>query len=165
MVFRWNLRDGKSLHVPKTFLSILADLNNVVKESNKQSKMVLILPLYFLFLQFFFPNLLGSFQVFQLQLVSPSPSCVHSLFNSLARSKYLIIFSLSFISPPWNPLDGKFFFIPLISIMVLFFCQYLVIRLYLKISENFKLTFSWTNSGLCICYLLCSNFKFLHNSQ
>ena len=50
-------------------------------------------------LQVFFPSLWRPFQVFQLLLVSPSPSCstIVFFFISLTKSKYISIFSLSFI--------------------------------------------------------------------
>ena len=53
-----------------------------------------------------FSNPLGLFQVHQLQLVSPSSSCFTVLFlfcffGSLARSKNLLIFLLSFIFTWW----------------------------------------------------------------
>ena len=55
--------------------------------------------------QFFhwFPVLLVSLQSFQgLKLVSQLPSC-SKIFRTLARSKYLYIFSLSFIFSLWSP--------------------------------------------------------------
>ena len=50
-------------------------------------------------LVFFFQNLpalRGFFQVLQLKLASPSPLCFIVFFSSLARSKYLSLFSISF---------------------------------------------------------------------
>ena len=48
------------------------------------------------FLSFPLPNHWGSFQVYQFQFVSTSPSFSIVLFCSLARSRYLSLFSLSF---------------------------------------------------------------------
>ena len=46
-------------------------------------------------------NLWESFQVHQLQLVSPSPSC-STYFCSLSKSKYLSLFSFSLIFMLWS---------------------------------------------------------------
>ena len=49
-----------------------------------------------------FPSPLKLFQVHQLQLTSPPPSCITDLFTLQARPKYLFSFELSFIFSPWT---------------------------------------------------------------
>ena len=49
----------------------------------------------------------GLFKAHQLQLVSRSPSCSIVLFSSLARSRYLSLFSLSFNFAPWSARTAK----------------------------------------------------------
>ena len=91
-------------------------------------------------------------------------------FRSLARSKYLFLFSLSFISLgdplKWqNPLDDKF-------VCFFFFGGGLLINAksglraeILLVSQNFK-EFYASHSGLCIQHLaVWSNFNVLHSSQ
>ena len=89
-ICHWSLSDSKSPRVSWTFLSILADLNCIVVW------MVSILPLTSNSTTLFSDSFGTPFQVHQLQLVSPSSSCF-SFCSSLARSKYLSIFLLSFI--------------------------------------------------------------------
>ena len=130
MDFYWSLSDSKSIQVSTTPLSFLADLNNTV------FWMVSILPLI---------------------STSPSPCttlpsapitiCInvtfmfHSFFSSLARSRYLFLFSLSFSFTQRSAATVKS-----TIRQVLFFVYYhkvtssgrdKMIRLYLKIPENF----------------------------
>ena len=95
MVFHWSLRDNKSPQVSKTLLCILADLNNAVVW------MVSTRPLI---------SKPSSPCIIHLVTV-PSASItigiivtfmLHRLFTSLARSKYLLIFSLSFSFILWS---------------------------------------------------------------
>ena len=80
----------KSPKVSGTLLSILANLNNAIVW------MVSTSPLISNSSSDFLPSPWGLFRAHQLQLISPSPSCSIVFFNSLASSKYLSLFSLSF---------------------------------------------------------------------
>ena len=53
------------------------------------------------------PIFWGLFQVPELLLVSLSPSCFIEFFSSLARSRYSLFFSLSFIYTPWSVRTAK----------------------------------------------------------
>ena len=96
----------------------------------------------------------------------------HNFFNSLARSKYLSFFSLSFISTLWS--DGT---VKSTILQVLFFFLLIIIRsgrlteiwwfVFISKSQmSLCVSFSRGDSGLCIYHLFVwSNFNFLHISQ
>ena len=95
MVFHWSLSDSKSPQVSKTLLCILADLNHAVVWmlsahpliSNSSSP--LIKPLG---IDPSTPTTIGIAVTF----------IFHSIFSSLARSKYLSLFSFSLIFTLWS---------------------------------------------------------------
>ena len=89
MIFHLSLSDDKSPQVSRSLLSILANLNNavvwmVLAYSLISSSSSLL------------PSLWRLFQVHLLQLVSLSPSCSIVFFNSLTRSKYILLFFVFF---------------------------------------------------------------------
>ena len=100
MVFHWSLSDSKSPQVSRTRLKILAVLSNAV---------VWIVSTR--------PPTSKSFRLFNnpLVIVPKSPitigtivtSMFHSFFNSLARSRFLSFFSLSFRFILWSAWDSK----------------------------------------------------------
>ena len=115
------------------------------------------------------------YQAHQLQLVSPTLSCSLVFFSSLARSKHLNLFSLSFNFTLWSAGTAKS-----TIRQVLFFCFFLFFFFFflLTITRSGRLTeiwwsiwiskflwilrvpFSLLNSGLCIYYLFAqSNLK------
>ena len=132
MVFHWSLSDSKSRQVSWTLLSILSDLKkfncgNALDSSN---------PVYATYIL----SLWGPIQVHQLPLVS-----------QIFKLQILIyLFAFILLSGPLgrqNPLVDKFlFFFLLINIGS---GWNLVIRLYLKIQDNFCVSFSHTDSSLC----------------
>ena len=86
MVFHWRLSDSKSLQVSRTLLSILAVFNNAVvwivstrlstsKSSRTFNNLLVTVPKV--------PTTIGIIVTFMF----------HSFFNSLARSRYLSLFS------------------------------------------------------------------------
>ena len=100
MVFHWSLSDSKSPHVSRTRLRILADLSNAVvwivstrpptsKSSRPFNNPLVIVPNA--------PITIGTIVTFMF----------HSLFNSLARSRYLSFFSLSFRFILWSAGTAK----------------------------------------------------------
>ena len=94
IVFHWSVSDGLSPRLSRTLLSILANINNVAV------LMILILPL----ISNSASSLLspwGLFQLHQLLLVSLSPYST-AFFRTLVGSKYLSIFSISFIFTLWS---------------------------------------------------------------
>ena len=95
MVFHWSLSDCKSPQVSRTRLSILADLSNAViwivstspptsKSSRPFNNPLVIVPKA--------PITIGTIVTFTF----------HIFFNSLARSRYLSFFSLSFRFILWS---------------------------------------------------------------
>ena len=101
MVFHWSLSDSKSHRVSRTLLSILAVLNNVV-----------------VWMVSAHPLISKSFIPFNNPLVTVPKAPItidinvtfkfHSFFNSLARSRYLSFFSLSFSFILWSAGTAKF---------------------------------------------------------
>ena len=89
IVFQWSLSDNEIPLVFRNILSNLLDLNNAI---------VWIVSLFSdsQVFQSLFLILWGFFQVYQFQLVLLIPSCSIGFFSSLARSKYLSHFLLSF---------------------------------------------------------------------
>ena len=100
MVFHWSLSDSKSPQVSRTRLSILAVLSNAViwivstrpptsKSSRPFNNPLVIVPNA--------PIIIGTIVTFMF----------HSFFNSLARSRYLSFFSLSFRFILWSAGTAK----------------------------------------------------------
>ena len=100
MVFHWSLRDSKSPQVSRTRLSILAVLSNAVvwivssrppisKSSRPFNNLLVAVPNV--------PITIGTIVTFMF----------HSFFNSLARSRYLSFFSLSFRFILWSAGTAK----------------------------------------------------------
>ena len=90
MVFPWSLSNSKSPQVSRTLLGILANLNDVDLMMFNCS-LISNLP-------FLLPILWGLFQVHQLQLPLPSPSCsTVVVFSSLQSSDIYLFFRLLLI--------------------------------------------------------------------
>ena len=115
MVFHWRLSDSKSPQVSRTLLSILAVFNNAVfwmvstrppifRSSRPFNNPLVTVPKA--------PITIGIIVTFMF----------HSFFNSLARSRYLSLFSRSFSFILWSARTAKstilqiFFFLLLIII-------------------------------------------------
>ena len=133
MVSNWSLSDSKSPQVSWTFLCILTDLNNAVvwmvsnhplisRSSSPCTNHLVTVPSA--------PITIGITTTFM----------IHNFFSSLARSRYLFLFSLSCSFTLWSTGTAKF-----TIRQVLFFCYHYVwstgrgevIRLYFKIPNNF----------------------------
>ena len=112
MVFHWNLNDSKSPQVSRTLLSILAVLNNVVvwmlstrlPISKFSSPFNNPLPKA--------PITIGIIVTFMF----------HSLFNSLARSRYLSFFSHSFSFILWSAGTAKSTILQILSFLLIIIC-------------------------------------------
>ena len=151
MVFHWSLSVSKSPQVSRTVLSILTDLNNAVvwivsvrppisKSSRPFNNPLVIVPNA--------PITIGTIVTFMF----------HSFFNSLARSKFLSFFSLSFRFILWSAGTAKstilqIFFLLLINMRsgLLAWIRWTVRTL--KSHRSLCVSFSWTGAGLCIYHL------------
>ena len=164
MVFHWRLSDNKSTQVSRTFLSILAVFNNAVvwmvstRPTTSKSSCPFNNPLVTVPKA---PITMGIIATFMLQ----------SFFNSLARSRYLSLFSHSFSFILWSAGTAKS------TILQIFLFLLIIIRSGLlaenwwsvcmsKSHRSLCVSFSRTGAGLCIYHLLAwSNLNFLHISQ
>ena len=164
MVFHWSLSDSKSPQVSRTLLSILAVFNNAV-----------------VWMVSTLPPISKSSRPFNnpLVIVPKAPITIsiivtfmfHSFFNSLARSRYLALFSRSFSFILWSAGTAK------LTILEIFFFLLIIIRSGVlaeirwsvcisKSHRSLWVSFSRTGAGLCMYHLLAwSNLNLLHISQ
>ena len=158
MVFHRGLSDSKSPQVSRTRFRFLAVLSNAVVQivstrprTSKSSRL------------FNNPLVIGTIVTFMF----------HSFFNTLARSRYLSFFSLSFRFILWSAGTAKS-----TILQILFFFFLLIIMrsgllagirwsvCMLKSHGSICESFSRTGAGLCIYHLFVwSNWNFLHISQ
>ena len=162
MVFHWSLSNNKPLQVSRTLLSILADINNAV---------VLILttrPLISKSSRPFTKSLVTVLRA-PTTIVITSTFMFHSFFNSLTRSKYLSFFLLSFNFTLWAGTAKSTIEKVLFLLIILRSGRLIEIRgsdYISKSQRSFFVSFSWTDSGLCIYHLFVwSNLDFLHSFQ
>ena len=112
MVFHWSLSDSKSPQVSRTRLRILAVLNNAVvwivstrpptsKSSRHFNNTFVIVPKS--------PITIGTVATFMF----------HGFFNSLARSRYLSFFSLSFRFILWSAGTAKSTILQILFIIII----------------------------------------------
>ena len=166
MVFHWNLSDSKSPQVSRTRLRILAVLSNAViwivstrPPTSKTSRL--------------FNNSLVIVPKASITIGTIVTFMFHSFFNSLARSRYLSFFSLSFRFILWSAETAKwtiwqilffFFWLTIIRSGLLAGISWSVCTL--KSHRSLCLSFSRTGAGLSIYHLLAwSNLNFLYISQ
>ena len=164
MVSLWNLSDSKSTQVPRTLLSILANLNNAViwmistrplisKSSSLCTNPLVAIPSA--------PITTGISVTFTF----------HSFFNSLAMSRYLSLFYLSFSFTLWSAgITKSTTWQVLIFLLTITRSGHLTdIGLSVcnsKSQRTLCVSFSRMDSELCIYHLfMWSNLNFLHNSQ
>ena len=164
MVFHWSLSDSKSHHVSKTLLSILAVLNNAVvwmvctpPPTSKSSSP--------------FNNPLVTVPNAPITICKIVTFMFHSFFNSLARSRYLSFFSLSFSFILWSAGTAKSTILYVLFLLLIIVRSGLLdeirwsVRM-LKSHRSLCVSFSRTATGLCTYHLFeWSNSNFLHNSQ
>ena len=165
VVFHWSFSDSKSSQVSRTRLRILAVLSNAVvwivsncpptsESSRPYNNPLVIVPNA--------PITIGTIVTFMF----------HSFFNSLARSRYLSLFSHSFRFILWSAGTAKS---RMLQILFFFVVDYFeawssgrdfVIRLYVNSHRSLCKSYSRTGAGLCIYHLFVwSNWNFLHISQ
>ena len=134
MVFHWSLSDSKSPQVSRTRLRILAVLSNAVvwivstrPPTSKSSRL--------------FDNPLVIVPNAPITISTIVSFMFHSFFNSLARSRYLSLFSLSFRFILWSAGTAKSTILQILFFFFFFVDDYevwssgrdLVIRLYVKV--------------------------------
>ena len=164
MVFHWSLSDSKSPQVSKKRLSILAVLSNAVvwivstrqltsKSSRPFNNPLVTVPNA--------PITNGTIVTFMF----------HRFVNSLARSRYLSFFSLSFRFILWSAGTAKSTILQILFLLSIIMRSGLLagIRRFvcmLKSHRSLCELFSRTGAGLCIYNLFVrSNWNFLHISQ
>ena len=170
MVFHWRLSDSKSPQVSRTLFSILAVFSNVVvwmvstrpptsKSSSPFNNPWVTVP------------------------KAPITMCIivtfmfHRFFNSLARSRYLSLFSHSFSFILWSAGTAKSMLLQIFLFLFCFVFLSIIMRsglraeirwsvCMLKSHRSLWVSFSRTGAGLCIYHLLVwSSLNFLHISQ
>ena len=104
-LFAPELADGLSLE--SEWQQVSSGSQNFSQYSFDQKNTVCMVSILFFFFGFavhpvYFPSLLGTFQVHQLQLVSPSPSCSTGFVVLEQGDSIFKIFSLPFIFIPWS---------------------------------------------------------------
>ena len=140
MVFHWRLSDSKSPQVSRTLLSILAVFNNAVvwmvstqpptsKSSRPFNNPLVTVPKA--------PITIGIIVTFMF----------HSFFNSLARSRYLSLFSHAFSFILWSAGTAKS------TILLIFWFCWLLLGLVFgpRLSDSFVYQ---SPTGVCACYFL-----------
>ena len=164
MVFPWSLSDSKSPQVSRTRLRILAVLINAVvskvsvrppisKSSRPFNNPLFIVPNA--------PITIDTFVTFMF----------HSFFNSLARSRYLSFFSLSFRFILSSTGTAKSTILQILFLLLIMMRSGLLagIRWSVCISKSHRslcVAFSMVGAWLCIYHLFVwSNWNFLHISQ
>ena len=164
MGFHWSLNDSKSSQVSRTRVSILAVLSNAVvwivstrpptsKSSRAFNNPLVTVPNA--------PITIGTIVTFMF----------HSFFNSLARSRYLSFFSLSFRFILWSAGTAKSTILQILFLLLIIMRSGLLVGIrwsvcMLKSHRSLCESFSGTGTGLCIYHLFVwSNWNFLHISQ
>ena len=163
MVFHWSLSDSQSPQISRTRLRILAVRSSAVvwivstrpqtsKSSRPFNNPLVIVPKT--------PITIGTIVTFMF----------HSFFNSLARSRYLSFFSLSFRFLLWSVGTAKSTILQILFLLIIMRSGLLAgIRWSVCILKSHRSScesFSWTGAGLCIYNLfVCSNWNFLQISQ
>ena len=164
MVFRWSLSDSKSPQVSRTRLSVLAVLINAVvwivstrpptsKSPRPFNNHLVTVPNA--------PITIGTIVTFMF----------HSFFYSLARSRYLSFFSLSFRFILWSAGTAKSKILQILFLLLIITKSGLLAGIWwsvcmLKSHRSLCESFSRTGARLCIYHLFeWSNWNFLHISQ
>ena len=164
MVFHWSLSDSKFPQVSRTRLSILAVLSNAVVwivstrlPTSKSSKP--------------FNNPLVTVPNAPITIGTTVTFMFHGFFfNSLARSRYLSFFSLSFRLILWSTGTAKSTILQILFLLLIIMRPGLLAGIrwsvcMLKPHRSLCESFSRTGAGLCIYHLFVwSNWNFLHIS-
>ena len=164
MVFHLSLSDSKSPQVFRTRLKILAVLSNAVvwivstRLPTSKSSRLFYNPLVIM------PNA-------PITIITIVTFMFHSFFNSLARSRYLSFFSLSFRFILWSAGTAKSTILQILFLLLIIMRSGLLAGIrwsvcMLKSHRSLCESFSRTGAGLCIYHLfIWSNWNFQHISQ
>ena len=164
MVFHWSSNDSNSPQVSRTRLRILAVFSHAVvwivstrpltsKSFRPFNNSLVIVPTA--------PITIGTIVHFMF----------HSFFNSLARSRYLSFFSLSFRCIVGSAGTAKSTILQILFFLLIIMTSGLLAGIrwsvcMLKSHRSLCESFSRTGAGLCIYHLFVwSNWNFLHISQ
>ena len=150
MAFHWSLSGSKFLQVSGIRLTILAVLSNAViwivstrpptaKSSRPLNNPLLIVPQA--------PITIGTIVTYMF----------HSFFNSLARSKYLCFFSLSFRFILWSAETAKSTILQILFFLLISFTSGLLAGIMLKPHMCLLVSFSRKGVGLCIYHFSVVN--------
>ena len=164
MVYHWSLSNSKSPQVSRTLLGIQAVLDNAVvwmvstrPPTSKSSRP--------------FSNHLVTVPNAPITIGIIITCMFHSFFNSLARSRYLSVFSHSFNYIQWLAGTAKSTILQVLFFLLIIIRSGLLaeIRWSVCMSKSHRslcVSFSRTGAGLCIYHLFVwSNLNFLHISQ
>ena len=158
IIFHWSLSDSKSPQVSRSFLSILAVLQNVVVW------MVSTRPLFSMSSSLFNNHLITVPRA-TIKIAIIVTFMFYSFFNSQRRSRYLSFFAFSFNFTLCSA--GTENFVSSLSLLIIKRSGRLAeIRwsVCMSKSQRILVLFSRTYAGLCIYPLfVCSNLSFLHN--
>ena len=158
------LSDSKSPQVSRTLLSIVVDLSNAVVWIVSTHPLISKSSSHFI-------NPLATVPRTPIIIGINVTFMFHSVFNSLASSRYLSFFSLSFNFTLWSSEAAKF------TILQVLFFWLIIIRsgrladirwcvCMLKSHRSLCVSLSKTDAGLCIYHLFVwVNLNFLHNSK
>ena len=152
MVFNWRLSDSKSPQVSRNLLSILAVFNNavvwMVSTRSPTSKS-----------SWTFDNPLVTVPKAPITIGIIFTFMFHSFFNSLARSRYLSLFSHSFSFILWSAGTAKATILQILWFLLIIIrsglrteIRWTVYRS--KSHRSLCVSFSRTGTGLCIYHLL-----------
>ena len=160
MVFHWSLSDSKSPQVSRTLLSILAVFNNAVvwmvstrSPTSKSSRL--------------FNNPLVTVPKAPITIGIIVTFMFHSFFNSLARSRYLSLFSHSFSFIQWSARTTKWTILQIFLLLLIIIRSSLraVIIIIIIITSNYTWAYTayflkfWR--GIYFCdFPVNSNFHF-----
>ena len=150
MAFYWSLNDSKSSQVSRTFLSILADLNNAVVW------MVSTRPLISKYSSPFFNHLVTVLRA-PVTISIIVTFMFHSFFSSLARSWYLSFFSFSFNFTPWSAETAKF------TILHVLFFMLIIIRSGRLAEIRWSVCMSKSQRSLCVSFFRTDSGLYLYH--
>ena len=142
MVFHWRLSDSKSPQVSRTLLSILAVFNNAVvwMVSTRQPTSKSSRP---------FNNRLVTVPKAPITIGIIFTFMFHRFFNSLARSRYLSLFSHSFSFILWSAGTAKS---TILQIFFFFFFLLIIIRSGLLAETRWSVCISKSPRSLCVSF-------------
>ena len=143
MIFHWNLSDSKSPLVSRILLSILAFLNNLV---------VLMVSTRPLISKSFSPINNPSVAVpwVPITIGINATFMFHSFFNSLAKPRYLSLFSFSFIFSLWSAGTVKSTILQVLCFVCLFVCLLITVNFSRLTEIKLSVCMSKSQRSLCI---------------